>query len=68
MRHTTDLDMRVYKVSILEKLSLLHLGELDYELCVKTPEIRTRLNFQPIDILLAPLPFESNSSENALKF
>ena len=66
MRHTTDLDMRVYKVSILEKLSLLHLGELDYELCAKTPEIRSRLkSLKPIDILLAPLPFESNISENA---
>ena len=66
MRHTTDLDMRAYKVSILEKLSLLHVGELDYEECVKSPEIRDRLkSLRPIDVLLAPLPFESSSGENA---
>ncbi len=66
MRHTTDLDMRAYKVSILEKLSLLHVGELDYEQCIKSPEIRERLkSLRPIDVLLAPLPFESSSGENA---
>ena len=66
MRHTTDLDMRAYKVSILEKLSLLHVGELDYEACVNSPEIRNLLkSLSPLDILLAPLPMVSGRSEQA---
>jgi len=57
-----EMDMRMYKITILERLNLLHLGECDYKKMLGRQRLLLE-KLKPIDVCIAPMPVLRNPGD-----